>query len=318
MAVLRCVVCAALLPVVLAGQSPTLTATAGTPFSLAVEHLGLAPRSAATIAEGTDIQNGLQLAVVSGQARGSLSFQAKTGHIATFESHVACAAMTFGTTGGAVLASDADFRLSIANTAAVRGMLAIWIHTVPSGGYPAYGVYQVDVDDNGTWDLAGSPFGPFEVYGEFTRVVGATPLPIRVLLTGGFSLPPNDIGDYRADVYVRWIPDTAAVTSYGNPCGLDLVEQRLPGGEFTFSLLQGATVDTWLLFGNAQRNIPLNLPPYCALLTDIDFLAHWPNGAFVVPYVPLPAGFLLHVQAVQFNSVQSTLLSNGLRLQMGT
>lgn len=315
---LRCVVCAALLPVALAGQSPTLAATAGTPFELAVEHLGIAPRSAASIAEGTDILDGLSLTVASGQAHGSLSFQATAGRITTFESHVACAATTFGTTGGAVLAANADFRLSLANALPTSGVLAIWIHTVPSGGQPGYGIFQVDLDDNGTWDIAGNPFGPHEVYGEFTRVVGSTPLPIRIALNGSCTMPANDIGDFSADVYVRWMPDSAAVTSYGNPCGLDLAEQRLPGGEYTFSLLQGPTVGTYLLLGDVQRNTPLNLPPYCALLTEIDFFAHWPSGIFVVPYVALPPGFLLHVQAVRFETPQSTLLSNGLRLQMGT
>lgn len=315
---LRCVVCAALLPVALAGQSPTLTATAGHKFALAVEHQNVAARATAAVDEGCDVRDGLNLAVASGQAHGSLSFQVTAGRITTFESHVACAATTFGTPGGAVLAADADFRLSLATAQPTSGVLAIWIHTVPSGGWPGHGNFQVDLDDNGTWDLAGTPFGPHEVYGEFTRVVGSTPLPIRILLHGSCTMPANDIGDFSADVFVRWMPDSAAVTSYGNPCGLDLAEQRLPGGDYTFSLLQGPTVGTYLLLGDVQRNTPLNLPPYCALLTEIDFFAHWPSGTFVVPYVALPPGFLIHVQAVRFETPQSTLLSNGLRLQMGT
>lgn len=318
MALLHSVLAAASLPALLAGQNLQVTAVEGNPLVLSVEHQTVAPRDVAILHEGTDILGGFQLAVASGSASGSMSFKVTQGRIVTIESHVACAAMTFGTPGGAVLSSDADFRLTLANPVPTSGVLAIWIHTVPSGGQPGYGNFQVDLDDNGTWDLVGNPFGPHEVYGEFTRVVGGNPLPIRILHAGSCSMPANDIGDYSADIFVRWMPDSAAVTSYGNPCGLDLAEQRLPTGEFVFSLVQGPTVDTWLLFGDVQRNTPVPLPPYCALLTEIDYFAHWPAGAFVVPYVALPPGFVLHAQAVRFESPQSTLLSNGLRLLMGT
>ena len=83
---LRCIVCAALLPVALAGQSPTLTATAGHKFALAVEHLNVAARATAAVDEGCDVRDGLNLAVASGQAHGSLSFQVTAGRITTFES----------------------------------------------------------------------------------------------------------------------------------------------------------------------------------------------------------------------------------------
>jgi len=299
----------------LCAQDLTVTAVEGLAGHLYAEHVGVAPPVKRTIAPGTNLLPGLQHAIGSGVAKGALSFRVVPGTIVSVTSSVACGAITFGTPGGAILSSSADYRIGLHAQAPVRGLLWIEVVVRPSGGAPGVGTFAVDVDDDGTWDVAGNPMGvPNPTYGQLARSFGPGTLPIRIVHTGLVSVPANDIGEYSCDLVLRWIPDAGPVTSYGSPCGSWLWEERVANGDLRLWLWPAPAGTSVLLFGGAPANVPFPLPPHCPLLTMIDGHVWFEAPALTVRYVHLPPGLTIHAQAVTFDapSPTSALLSNGL------
>jgi hypothetical protein len=291
------------------------SAWAGREGFLRVEHCGQSPAVKHTIPAGTELTSGLRLDAVSGVASSSLTFRTEQGSVVTFESHVAGIAPTFGTPGGADLSSEAEYVLRLDAAQQVHGMLWVEVRAGPSGGDPGFGIFAVDVDDDGTIDVVADPVNPQTVVAEFWRTFGPGTLQLRATHWGFAMVAANFIGDYSADMTVRWIAGTAPAIPYGAECGLGISGHRPPDGSLVIFTYPNPTPNTWLLFGRTQTNAPLQLPPHCALLTEVDHVL-WIGGAPAValPYVPLPLGFAMNAQAVDFVSSQSTLLSNGLRM----
>jgi hypothetical protein len=253
----------------------------------------------------------------SGVANSTMAFlPIAQGRVHGLEVQVAAAADTMSSPARATVSSRADCILQLTSAQAVRGILAIRIEARPSGGAHGIGNFQVDVDADGTVELTGGLLAaPWVDYVEIARSFGPGMLPVRISHSGQLDVPPWFIGEYSCNVSVRWIPDTGPIAPYGSGCGLTLREERQGNGDFGFLLGSGSAPapGTWLLLGFASRNIVLPMPPGCLQLTTMDVVLPWVTTRLTVPSVPLPPGFVMHMQAVEF-AAQSTRTSNGLRL----
>jgi hypothetical protein len=314
------VLVAASLGLSLGAQTVTGSAVALTDCNLRAEHLTFAPLALRTIEGGADMTLGYKLDAVSGAASGSFQFRVDQSPVTTFSANVRVIAPTFGYDMGAELSSDADFRLSLHADTPAYGMLNVEVRAVPSQGAPGVGNFWVDVDNDGKWDVVGDISGRL-VQARFVRHFGPGEQVIRVLHTGSVSVPANFIGDYGADLVVSWIPIGGTITSYGSPCGIELGYARLENGDYRLFTSPVVATPTLYLFGDTETKDQLKVPPYCTLRNDVDFVVDVTGAPYLeVPMVPLPPGFLMHVQAMNLPildaSTSTILLSNGLRLDV--
>jgi hypothetical protein len=285
------------------------------------EHIGVAALAQELIATGRCFPQTQVFQVQSGVANGTVAFiPSLPGGLPAMQVQVAANANTLFSPAGASVSTDADFVVQLSAAQPVRGILAIRIEALPSGGAPGLGNFAVDIDDDTTVEMQGDPYSaPFIVTGEFARSFGPGVLPVHVTHSGRVDVPPWFAGEYSCNLVLRWIPDTGAISSYGSGCGLTLREERQPDGAFGFFLgwntLPGP--DTWLLLGFAECHVALPLPPGCTQLTTMDTVVPFSSPGVILPWLPLPTGLVVQMQAVQFASLQSTLTSNGLRLVVG-